>query len=60
MYVTNCRLCPLTSKFTGFVLNISKSRTLFSLGQTQLDFLVKVGRVQGTFVIFPPKGLFSK
>ncbi|MFS7910379.1 hypothetical protein Hanom_Chr02g00105671 [Helianthus anomalus] len=41
MFVSNCRQCPLPSKLTGFVLNVSKSYTLCPLGQTKLDFLVK-------------------
>ncbi|MFS7980497.1 hypothetical protein Hanom_Chr10g00940121 [Helianthus anomalus] len=41
MYVPNCRRCHLTSKLTGFVLNVSKSCMLCPLALTQLDFLVK-------------------
>ncbi|MFS8006422.1 hypothetical protein Hanom_Chr14g01249001 [Helianthus anomalus] len=45
MYVPNCRRCPLTSKLTGFVLNISKSCTLCPLTLTQSEILVKYGCV---------------
>ncbi|MFS8010628.1 hypothetical protein Hanom_Chr14g01299281 [Helianthus anomalus] len=38
MYVPNSRRCPLTSKLTGFVLNVSKSCTLFPLTLTQSIF----------------------
>ncbi|MFS7955061.1 hypothetical protein Hanom_Chr07g00638131 [Helianthus anomalus] len=48
MFTPNCRRCSLAQKFTGGVLNLSKSCTLCPLGQTQLDFLVKSGYVQGT------------
>ncbi|MFS7984281.1 hypothetical protein Hanom_Chr11g00984651 [Helianthus anomalus] len=55
-YVTSFVLyvCPkfqalsFTFKIDGFVLNVSKSCTLCPLGQTQFDFLVKFGHVQGT------------
>ncbi|MFS7935700.1 hypothetical protein Hanom_Chr05g00406641 [Helianthus anomalus] len=46
--------CPLAQKLTSFVLNVPKSCTLCSLGQTQLDFLVKFGHVlahEGILVI---------
>ncbi|MFS7957096.1 hypothetical protein Hanom_Chr07g00662411 [Helianthus anomalus] len=29
MFVSNCRWCPLPLKLTSFVLNVSKSCTLF-------------------------------
>ncbi|MFS7957962.1 hypothetical protein Hanom_Chr07g00672681 [Helianthus anomalus] len=45
MYVPNCRRCHLTSKLTDFILNVSKYCTLCPLGQTQLEFFVKVGHV---------------
>ncbi|MFS7924801.1 hypothetical protein Hanom_Chr03g00276941 [Helianthus anomalus] len=55
MNIPNCRRYPLTSKLTCFVLNVSKSCTLFPLDQTQLDFFIKAGHVrlahEGTFVI---------
>ncbi|MFS7984256.1 hypothetical protein Hanom_Chr11g00984371 [Helianthus anomalus] len=49
MFTSNCRRCPLAQKLTGFVLNVLKSCTLCPLDQTQLDFLVKYGHVQGTW-----------
>ncbi|MFS7921603.1 hypothetical protein Hanom_Chr03g00238941 [Helianthus anomalus] len=48
MFTPNCRRCPFFQKLTGGVLNLPKSCTLCPLGQTQLDFLVKSGHVQGT------------
>ncbi|MFS7935930.1 hypothetical protein Hanom_Chr05g00409351 [Helianthus anomalus] len=45
MITPNWRCCHLAQKFTNFVLNFSKSCTLCSLGQTQLDFFVKFGHV---------------
>ncbi|KAF5791996.1 hypothetical protein HanXRQr2_Chr09g0401061 [Helianthus annuus] len=42
MFTPNCRRCLLAQKLTSFVLNVSKSYTLCPLGQTQLDFLVKL------------------
>ncbi|MFS7995680.1 hypothetical protein Hanom_Chr12g01120821 [Helianthus anomalus] len=48
MFVQNSRRCPLPLKLMSFVLSVSKSCTLCPLGQTQLDFLVKFGHVQGT------------
>ncbi|MFS8011738.1 hypothetical protein Hanom_Chr14g01312571 [Helianthus anomalus] len=41
MFTPVCRRCPLTQKFTSFVLNVSKSYTLCPLALTQLDFSVK-------------------
>ncbi|MFS7970277.1 hypothetical protein Hanom_Chr09g00819131 [Helianthus anomalus] len=41
MFTPNYRRCPLAQKLTSFVLNVLKSCTLYHLGQTQLDFLVK-------------------
>ncbi|KAJ0846699.1 hypothetical protein HanRHA438_Chr15g0727891 [Helianthus annuus] len=43
-----CRRCPLAQKLTSFVLNVSKFCTLYPLGQTQLDFLVKYGHMPYT------------
>ncbi|KAF5755265.1 hypothetical protein HanRHA438_Chr17g0810841 [Helianthus annuus] len=40
MFVANCRQCPLSSKLTGFVLNVSKSYTFCPLSQTQLEISV--------------------
>ncbi|MFS7916718.1 hypothetical protein Hanom_Chr03g00180621 [Helianthus anomalus] len=48
MFTPNCRRCPFFQKFTGGVLNVSKSYKLCPLGQTQLDFLVKFGHVPCT------------
>ncbi|MFS7967607.1 hypothetical protein Hanom_Chr09g00787681 [Helianthus anomalus] len=48
MFVPNFRRCPLPLKLMTFVLNVRKSCTLCPLSQTQLDFLVKFGHVQGT------------
>ncbi|MFS7996692.1 hypothetical protein Hanom_Chr12g01132801 [Helianthus anomalus] len=48
MFTSNCRRCPFGQKFTGGVLNLSKSCTFCHLGQTQLDFLVKSGHVHCT------------
>ncbi|MFS7951035.1 hypothetical protein Hanom_Chr07g00590251 [Helianthus anomalus] len=47
-FTSNCRRCPFGQKFTGGVLNLSKSCTLCPLGQTQLEFLVKCGYVPCT------------
>ncbi|MFS7966387.1 hypothetical protein Hanom_Chr09g00773171 [Helianthus anomalus] len=44
----NCRRCHLAQKLTSFVLNVAKSCTLYPLGQTQFDFLVKSGHVHCT------------
>ncbi|MFS7964763.1 hypothetical protein Hanom_Chr08g00754171 [Helianthus anomalus] len=41
MFVPNFRRCPLPLKLRSFVLNVSKSCTLYPLGQTQLIFFVK-------------------
>ncbi|MFS7928932.1 hypothetical protein Hanom_Chr04g00326581 [Helianthus anomalus] len=43
MFIQNFRRCPLPLKLMSFVINVFKSCTLCSLGQTQLDFLVKSG-----------------
>ncbi|MFS7967213.1 hypothetical protein Hanom_Chr09g00783141 [Helianthus anomalus] len=48
MFASNFRRYPLAQKLTGGVLYLSKSCTFCSLGQTQLDFLVKSSHVQGT------------
>ncbi|MFS7951413.1 hypothetical protein Hanom_Chr07g00594841 [Helianthus anomalus] len=42
MFTPNCRRCPLAQKLTSSVLNVSKSCTLCPLGQTQLNFFVKL------------------
>ncbi|MFS7949981.1 hypothetical protein Hanom_Chr06g00578001 [Helianthus anomalus] len=52
MFVSNFRRCPLPLKLMSFVLNVSKSRTLCPLGQTQLSFFVKSGHID------PLKGKF--
>ncbi|MFS8008526.1 hypothetical protein Hanom_Chr14g01273831 [Helianthus anomalus] len=41
MFTSNCRRYPFGQKFTGGVLNLSKSCTLCPLRQTQLEFLVR-------------------
>ncbi|MFS8003336.1 hypothetical protein Hanom_Chr13g01212801 [Helianthus anomalus] len=41
MFVPNFRRYPLPLKLMSFVLNVSKSCTLYPLGQTQLIFLLK-------------------
>ncbi|KAM0070506.1 hypothetical protein Hdeb2414_s0001g00013901 [Helianthus debilis subsp. tardiflorus] len=57
--IVNYKFCPLClhqivgsviffQKFTGGVLNLSKSCTLCPLGQTQLDFSVKSGHMHCT------------
>ncbi|MFS7949485.1 hypothetical protein Hanom_Chr06g00572101 [Helianthus anomalus] len=43
MFTPKCRRCLFGQKFTGGVLNLSKSCMLCPLGQTQLEFLVKSG-----------------
>ncbi|MFS7983073.1 hypothetical protein Hanom_Chr11g00970221 [Helianthus anomalus] len=48
MFTSNCKRCPFFQKFTGGVLNHSKSCKLCPLGQTQLVFLVKSGHVPCT------------
>ncbi|MFS7988825.1 hypothetical protein Hanom_Chr11g01039411 [Helianthus anomalus] len=48
MFTQHCRHCPLAQKLTSFVLNVTKSCTLYPLGQTQLDFLVKFGHLPCT------------
>ncbi|MFS7893901.1 hypothetical protein Hanom_Chr00s001256g01677921 [Helianthus anomalus] len=57
MFVPNFRRCLLPLKLTSFVLNVSKSCTLCSLGQTQLIFfllkLVMCKACEGTFVFSP-------
>ncbi|MFS7948459.1 hypothetical protein Hanom_Chr06g00560251 [Helianthus anomalus] len=54
MYVPNFRRCPLTSKLTGFVLNISKFCTIFHLALTQLVcFYFLLNQItQGHFSLF--------
>ncbi|MFS7956414.1 hypothetical protein Hanom_Chr07g00654371 [Helianthus anomalus] len=41
MFTLNCRRCPFDQKFTGGVLNVSKSYTFCPLYQTWLEILVK-------------------
>ncbi|MFS7888543.1 hypothetical protein Hanom_Chr00s000001g01596431 [Helianthus anomalus] len=48
MFTSNCRRCPFFQKFTGGVLNLSKSYTLCPLGQTQLYFFVNSNHVTCT------------
>ncbi|MFS7993575.1 hypothetical protein Hanom_Chr12g01095741 [Helianthus anomalus] len=48
MFTPNCRRCPLAQKLTSYVLNVSKSCTLYPLALTQLIFLVKYGHVPCT------------
>ncbi|MFS7969215.1 hypothetical protein Hanom_Chr09g00806501 [Helianthus anomalus] len=48
MFVPNFRCCPLYLKLMSFVLNVSKSCTLCPLGQTQLEFSVKLCHVHCT------------
>ncbi|MFS7934338.1 hypothetical protein Hanom_Chr05g00390441 [Helianthus anomalus] len=54
MFTSNYRRCPLAQKLASFVLNVSKSCTLCSLGQTQLDFFLLNLVTQGHFSLFPP------
>ncbi|MFS7953936.1 hypothetical protein Hanom_Chr07g00624491 [Helianthus anomalus] len=42
MYVPNCRRYPLTSKLTGFVINVSESCMFCPLTLTLSDFLVNM------------------
>ncbi|MFS7913803.1 hypothetical protein Hanom_Chr02g00146011 [Helianthus anomalus] len=48
MFTSNCRCCPFGQKFTGGVLNLSKSCTFCPLGQTWLEISVKNCHVQYT------------
>ncbi|MFS8010016.1 hypothetical protein Hanom_Chr14g01292021 [Helianthus anomalus] len=48
MFTSNFRRCPLGQNLRGSVLYVSKSCTFCSLGQTQLEFSVKICYVQGT------------
>ncbi|MFS7961890.1 hypothetical protein Hanom_Chr08g00720311 [Helianthus anomalus] len=48
MFTPNCRSYHFFQKFKGGVLNLPKSCTLCRLGQTQLEFSVKLCHVQGT------------
>ncbi|MFS7940448.1 hypothetical protein Hanom_Chr05g00464541 [Helianthus anomalus] len=41
MFTSNCRCCPFGQKFTGGVLNLSKSCTFCPLGQTWLEISIK-------------------
>ncbi|MFS7928144.1 hypothetical protein Hanom_Chr04g00317361 [Helianthus anomalus] len=38
MFTPNCRRCPLSLKLTRFVLNVSKSCTIYPLTLTQFIF----------------------
>ncbi|MFS8003178.1 hypothetical protein Hanom_Chr13g01210831 [Helianthus anomalus] len=63
MFVQNFRRCSLPLKLMSFVFNVSKSRTLCPLGQTQLDFLVKLVMCkahEGSIVISTSQGLSCK
>ncbi|MFS7956994.1 hypothetical protein Hanom_Chr07g00661181 [Helianthus anomalus] len=48
MFVPNFRRYPLSLKLMSFVLNVSKSCMLCPLGQTQLEFTVKLCHVHCT------------
>ncbi|MFS7999451.1 hypothetical protein Hanom_Chr12g01166331 [Helianthus anomalus] len=48
MFMPNFRRCSLLLKLMSFVLNISKSYTLCPLGQTQLEFSIKLCHVHCT------------
>ncbi|KAF5808424.1 hypothetical protein HanXRQr2_Chr04g0145221 [Helianthus annuus] len=48
MFTSNFRRCPFCQNLAGGVLYLSKSCTFCPLDQTQLDFFVKSGHVQGT------------
>ncbi|MFS8011682.1 hypothetical protein Hanom_Chr14g01311901 [Helianthus anomalus] len=48
MFVPNFRRCHLPLKLMSFILNVSKSCTLCTLGQTQLEFSVKLCHVHCT------------
>ncbi|MFS7923745.1 hypothetical protein Hanom_Chr03g00264371 [Helianthus anomalus] len=48
MFVPNFRRRPLPLKLMSFVLNVLKSCTLCLLGQTQLEFSVKLCHVHCT------------
>ncbi|MFS8025563.1 hypothetical protein Hanom_Chr16g01476551 [Helianthus anomalus] len=45
MFVPNCKKCPLSFNLTSFVLNVSKSCTLYPLALTLSDIFVKYGHV---------------
>ncbi|MFS7984031.1 hypothetical protein Hanom_Chr11g00981761 [Helianthus anomalus] len=45
MFTSNFRRCPLGQNLTGGVLYVSKSYTFCPLGQTQLEFSVKICHV---------------
>ncbi|MFS7986113.1 hypothetical protein Hanom_Chr11g01006571 [Helianthus anomalus] len=50
MFTSNCRRCPFCQKFTGGVLNLSKSCKFCSLGQTWLEIMIlSVKRVKLIF-----------
>ncbi|KAJ0434103.1 hypothetical protein HanIR_Chr17g0877671 [Helianthus annuus] len=46
MFKSNCRRCPFSQKFTGGVLNLPKSCTFCTLGQTWLKISVNSYHVQ--------------
>ncbi|MFS7973322.1 hypothetical protein Hanom_Chr09g00855251 [Helianthus anomalus] len=48
MFTSNCRRYPFGKKFTGGVLNLSKSCTFCPLDQTWLEISVKNCHVQCT------------
>ncbi|MFS8018354.1 hypothetical protein Hanom_Chr15g01391121 [Helianthus anomalus] len=48
MFVPNFRRCHLPLKLMSFVFNVSKFCTLCPLGQTQLEFSVKLCHVHYT------------
>ncbi|MFS7960113.1 hypothetical protein Hanom_Chr08g00699121 [Helianthus anomalus] len=48
MFVSNFRRRHLPLKLMSFVLNVSKSCTLCPLGQTQLEFSIKLCHVHCT------------
>ncbi|MFS7961065.1 hypothetical protein Hanom_Chr08g00710381 [Helianthus anomalus] len=48
MFTSNCRRCLFGQKFTGGVLNLSKSCTFCPLSQTWLEISVKNCHVQCT------------
>ncbi|MFS8017956.1 hypothetical protein Hanom_Chr15g01386441 [Helianthus anomalus] len=47
-FLLNLRCCLLCLKLTSFIFNVSKICTLCPLGQTLLNFFVKVGHVPCT------------
>ncbi|MFS7943195.1 hypothetical protein Hanom_Chr06g00497421 [Helianthus anomalus] len=49
IFTLNCRCCPFGQKFTGGILNLSKSCTFCSLHQTWLEISVENCHVHCTF-----------